>query len=91
MSREDLRPDVLAEVEKWESMTPVEGTTEHDKARVRLVRDYLSKENFGADFEGGLITMDFNNGRANLLLQSNFAHDGVEKSCKLRRAHKLYT
>lgn len=90
VSREQLRPDALAEVEKWESMTPAEGTIEYDKARVRLVRDYLDKDKLEAEVKRGLITEDFDNLRAMLLEQSEIAHDGAEKSKKLRRAHKLY-
>ncbi|KAL8647918.1 MAG: hypothetical protein Q9226_006226 [Calogaya cf. arnoldii] len=90
VSRNELQPDALAEVEKWESMTPAEGTAEYDKARVRLLRDYLNEDELEAEFKKGLITGENDNRRAKLLEQSEFAHDGAEKSQLLGGSHRLY-
>ncbi|KAL8992237.1 MAG: hypothetical protein Q9169_007261 [Polycauliona sp. 2 TL-2023] len=90
LSREELQPNALAEVEKWESLTPVEGSTEYDKARVRLLRDYLDKDKLGAEVKRGLISRDYDNRKARLLREAEYAHDGPEKLQMLKGAHEMY-
>ncbi|KAL8663740.1 MAG: hypothetical protein Q9168_008045 [Polycauliona sp. 1 TL-2023] len=90
LSREELQPNALAEVEKWESMAPVEGSAEFDKATVRLLRDYLVEGKLGDEIQKGIVSRDDDNRRANRLAQAELAHDSPEKAEKLKGTHKLY-
>ncbi|KAI4111872.1 MAG: hypothetical protein LQ339_000331 [Xanthoria mediterranea] len=89
-SRADLHSDALDELVKWESLAPVEGTMEYDKARVRNVRDYLIDERFAIEKKRGLVMDDHDLGRALHLQQSELGHEAANRSQKLRRVQKLY-
>ncbi|KAL8713254.1 MAG: hypothetical protein Q9225_006814 [Loekoesia sp. 1 TL-2023] len=54
VDRANLLPDTIRVLETWESIPLVEGTSEHSKAKVRLLRDLAMSDDFKEAFFNGL-------------------------------------